>query len=142
MRFWDSSAVVPLLVAEPMTSAVQAMLRDDPSLLVWWATEVECQSAIARLERGGELTAKQVVSAVDRLDDLARAWNEVQPTEPLRRTARRLLRVHPLRAADALQLAAALIASEGHPATLGFVSLDSRLMEVARKEGVRPVEVE
>lgn len=70
-----------------------------------------------------------------RLDSLAEAWNEVQPTAALRAAARRLLRVHSLRATDALQLAAAIIAAEGMPASLPIVTLDERLAIAARREG-------
>lgn len=70
-----------------------------------------------------------------RLDRFAATWQEVQPTEPLRDNARRLLRVHDLRAADALQLAAGVAAAEGRPATLAFVCLDDRLAGAAEREG-------
>jgi len=51
MKFWDSSAVVPLLVQEAMTSAVTEILSNDRQMHVWWATEVECVSSLSRLER-------------------------------------------------------------------------------------------
>lgn len=70
---------------------------------------------------------------------LADAWQEILPAEPIRTTAERLLRVHPLRAADSLQLAAAIIAAEREPTTLEFVSLDDRLGEAASREGFRVV---
>lgn len=60
---------------------------------------------------------------------------KVQPTAALRGTARRLLQVHPLRCANSLQLAAAVIASEGLPASLNIVTLDERLASAARREG-------
>ena len=107
MRFWDASAVVPLLIAEPTTAAMQALAADDPAMLVWWATEVECASALARLEREGGLDASAVVPAFNRLKQLAGGWHEVDPSDAVRETAVRLLRVHSLRTADALQLAAA-----------------------------------
>ena len=47
----------------------------------------------------------------------------------------RFLRVHPLRAADSLQLAAAFIAAERRPASLDVITLDDRLAAAARKEG-------
>ncbi len=47
----------------------------------------------------------------------------------------RFLRVHPLRAADALQLAAAFIAAERRPSSLELITLDDRLAAAARKEG-------
>jgi predicted nucleic acid-binding protein len=135
LRFWDSSAIVPLLVAEANTDAIQEIAEDDPIMLVWWATQVECISAIARLERQGDLTTESTQDALERLDALVEGWNEVQPVDAARRTARRLLRVHDLRAADALQLAGAVVASEGHAASLEIVTLDHRLAEAARREG-------
>ncbi len=135
MRFWDSSAIVPLLVRDGPTEAMRVLGQEDPQMLVWWATEVECVSATARLERQGDLTSDGTLAALERLDALASAWSEVQPLTAVRRAARRLLRVHSLRAADALQLAAAVVASEGHPASLEIVTLDDRLTEAARREG-------
>ncbi len=107
----------------------------DQGLVVWWASRVECMSALARREREGTLDGSGVAEAVGRLNDLADWWQEVEPVETVRRTAMRILRVHPLRAADAFQLAAALIACEGHPATLPFVALDDRLTQAAEREG-------
>jgi predicted nucleic acid-binding protein len=135
VKFWDSSAVVPLLVGEEASDAVLAIAVEDPAMLVWWATEVECASAVARLERDEDLDSDGTAAAVARLDALAKSWNEVLPTENARRTARRLLRVHRLRAADALQLAAAVIAAEGQPDSLEIVTLDERVVEAARREG-------
>jgi hypothetical protein len=59
--------------------------------------------------------------------------------EPLRRLAQRLVRVHPLRAADAFQLAAALVAAEPDPSGVEFVCLDPRLANAASREGFRVV---
>jgi hypothetical protein len=135
LRFWDSSAIVPLIVAEASTEAVQAIAEDDPVMCVWWATEVECVSALARLERDDAMTDATIITALERLDSLVQAWHEVQPIAALRGAARRLLRVHNLRAADALQLAAAVVAAEGLPASLEIVTLDERLAAAARREG-------
>ncbi len=135
MRFWDSSAIIPLTVAEASTDGIRAIAEDDPVMCVWWGTEVECVSALARLDREGALTEGATTVALERLDLLAEGWNEVQPVAAVRSAARRLLRVHPLRAADALQLAAAVVAAEGQPASLGFVTLDERLAAAARREG-------
>ena len=111
-------------------------------MLVWWATEVECASALARLEREGDLSAEATLAAFERLDVLAAGWHQIQPVESARRAARRLLRVHTLRAADALQLAAAIVGCEGNPGTLGIVSLDDRLIDAAHREGFPVVELQ
>lgn len=135
MRFWDSSALVPLCVQEPSSAAVVALIRDDPGVAVWWATQVECASALARLEREGSLNAANAAQAFDRLDRLAASWFQVEPVDEMREVARRLLRVHHLRAADALQLAAAYVVAERRPPTLEVVTLDDRVADAGAREG-------
>ena len=141
MKFWDASAIVPLLMTEPTTSALQALAAKDPVMLVWWATEVECVSAIACLERDGAIDDSAVTQALDRLKQLAGGWHEVDPSDTVREAAGRFLRVHPLRSADALQLAAAFIAAERRPSSLEVVTLDDRLAAAARKEGFALIDV-
>jgi uncharacterized protein len=131
VRFWDSSAIVPLLTGQ---AALQLMAADD-AVVVWWGTETECVSAISRLERSGSLTSPEASAALARLDTLASSWQEVQPTSVLRRTACRLLRVHQLRAGDALQLAAAILVATDNPATLPLVTSEARLADAAHREG-------
>jgi len=141
MRYWDSSALVPLIIAEDASDDIQRAFEQDPELIVWWGTEIECVSALARRERDGAQVGRTVVKALERLDALSFAWREVLPAERVRSLARRLLRVHALRAADAVQLSAAIVAAEEQPATLPFVTLDERLVQAARREGfivVRP----
>jgi len=137
MRFWDSSALVALLVQEPDSSLRSSQLAEDPAIAVGWATEVECESAIQRRLREGSLTRAGARQAQDRLADLARAWQEVVPTPAVRRLANRLLRTHPLRAADAVQLSAALALVDAGLEDLKFVSADERLNEAAEIEGLR-----
>jgi predicted nucleic acid-binding protein len=141
MRFWDASAIVPLLMAEATTTAVQGLAAANRAMLVWWATGVECASAIARLEREGALDATGANEAFDRLKRLGRGWHEVDPSDGIREAAVRFLRVHPLRAADALQLAAAFVGAEGRPSSLELITLDDRLATAARKEGFAVIEV-
>ena len=135
MTFWDASAVVPLLVDEPTSKTLSARRTADPTMIVWWGTLVECVSALCRLEREGALSGDAWLVAARRLDSLAAGWLEVGPAAAVRDTARRLLRVHPLRAADALQLAAAFEAAEGRPAGTTLLTFDERLRNVALREG-------
>jgi predicted nucleic acid-binding protein len=107
----------------------------DPELLVWWATDVECASAVARLERDEALSPGSATRAFGRLQALSASWHHVQPSAEVREIARRLLRAHDLRAADALQIAAAIVAAEDRPSTLPFVCLDGRLSVAAQREG-------
>jgi len=140
MKFWDSSVIVPLLVNQASSSAVRGEAERDPDLVVWWGTGLECVSAFTRLEREGKITAAELISAIDNLPVLAASWQEIQPAARVRQTAERLLRVHPLRAADALQLAAAIIAADSDPRSLAFVTLDDRLARAAEREGFPVVE--
>jgi hypothetical protein len=135
MRFWDSSALVPLLVAEATTPHVTQAYEDDPDVMAWWAAPVECVSALARLERDRKLAADAVTDAVRRLGALEAAWTEVQPVTRVRQVAIRLLRVHDLRAGDALQLAAATVGAADQPVDMPFVTLDQRLARAADREG-------
>lgn len=135
MRFWDSSALVPLLVEEAASARMVAVMRADPAAAIWWSTPVECASAIARLERDARLTRDEAAQATALLATAQRGWSVVPPTEPVRQQALRLLRMHPLRAADALQLAAALILAEHDPRALPFVTVDDRLALAADREG-------
>ena len=141
MKFWDASAVVPLIIAERSTQDLQALAVKDSAMLVWWGSVVECVSALARLERDGALNAHSVTLALQRLRELSSSWHEVDPSDEIRETAARLLRVHPLRSADALQLAAAFAAAEQRPVSLELVTLDDRLGNAARKEGFTVIDL-
>ncbi len=137
MRFWDSSALVPLHVDEAATESLRQLLREDPVVLVWMLSSVEVLSAIARLRRRST-GLEDVLNAVRR-EVLQRwgQWSPVTHVEAVRRRAERLVSVHPLAAADAMQLAAALVACDDRPETLGFVTLDKRLATAAELEGFR-----
>jgi predicted nucleic acid-binding protein len=135
VKFWDTSAVVPLCVSEPTSTTVKALLADDSIPLVWWGTRTECISAFMRQVREGNLNIPGERQARQVLGSLAQSWIEILPSESVRSSAERLLAVHTLRAADALQLAAALQWRQRDVADYGFICFDSRLREAAYKEG-------
>ena len=135
MKFWDTSAVVPLCVIEPSSGTVKSILTRDPSMVVWWATRTECVSGLMRQRREGSLRIEDERQARHVLGRLADAWFEVQPSEIVRGTAERLLAVHALRAADAFQLAAALHWCQRQTTDKELVSFDIRLREAGHKEG-------
>jgi uncharacterized protein len=134
MKFWDSSAVIPLLVEETASGPIRKILSADRKMHVWWGTEIECVSALARLEREG-CPPTIVESALGRLRLLREDWNEIVPGPAVRETAKRFLRVHALRTADALQLASAAVLADGEPDSVALVCLDERLRDAARREG-------
>lgn len=136
MIFWDSSALVALLVTEPNSSARLLQLQADPQMAVWWSTPVEIESAIQRRLREGSIVIENARLARERLADLSVAWHEVNPISGVRRLALRLLRTHPLRAADSLQLAAALTLEAAGIRNLAFACADVRLTNAAETEGL------
>jgi predicted nucleic acid-binding protein len=135
MRYWDSSALMSLLVTEATSPRMEELLRDDPAMVTWWGTPVECVSALARLEREAALTPDDLRAALERLRQASLGWVEVPATADVRDQAIRLLRVHRLRAADALQLAAAVVASDFQASAFEFVTLDTRQADAAEREG-------
>ena len=135
MRFWDSSALVPLFVREELSSLVDTLVAADPEMVVWWASRVECGSAVHRLRREGVFSPMEAGEVLGRISAALDAANAVEPGDDICAKALRLLAVHPLRAADALQLAAALVWSRDHPGGREFVCLDERLGAAALLEG-------
>ena len=135
MKFWDASAVLPLCVDESQARSVRQMLQDDTDMVVWWGTPVECHSAFARLRREGSFTPHQEDDSRALLERLQEVWVEIEPSGEVRALAQKLLLSHPLRAADSLQLAAALIWANKLPRGHQLVCFDQRLRDAARKEG-------
>jgi predicted nucleic acid-binding protein len=135
VRFWDTSALLPLFVAEKESARVRSWLRRDPVVIVWTLTRVEVLSALARREREEPSSARALIRARTQVLAAWEEWSEVVALEPVRRQAERLVSVHPLRAADALQLGAALVATDRDPGGLELVTFDERLATAALKEG-------
>jgi len=125
----------PLLVREADTPAREAQLKTMAGIIVWWATRVECVSALCRREREGHLSPEAIQAAMARLNALDRQWLVVSPSQVILSRAERLLKIHPLRAADAMQLAAALLATREEPENSTFHTADARLALAAGKEG-------
>lgn len=135
MNFWDSSAIVPLLVPEANSAYREGQLASDPDMLVWFGTLAELESSLSRRRRTNELTPGDEALARAHLEKLSAHWTEVAPTDDVRARAIRLLRIHQLRAADAFQLAAALVFCREKPRHLTFLTADQRLLQAAELEG-------
>lgn len=137
MRYWDASALVPLVIAEPASDQVREWLAEDDRVITWAWTRTEFVSAVERRAREGALSRNQRREALGRFERLAGDWDEVADMLAVRVRAHRLLARHPLRAADAGQLGAALLVHEQLAEPLTFVCLDSRLASAAELEGLR-----
>ena len=134
MNFWDTSALVPLVIEEPRSAACRRLLRVRSPVIVWTLTAVEMVAAVERQARLGYVDPEGRAAARARIDRLAQRWSEVDAVLAVREHAAALLERHDLRAADALQVAAAVVAARGVPKGHAFVSADERLAAVARRE--------
>jgi len=140
VRYWDASALVPLLVAEPDSELARTWLSEDHRVVTWVWTRTEIVGAIERRAREGSLSRRQRREVLGRLDSFARSWDEVTEVLAVRSRANALLARHPLRAADAGQLGAALLVQEQLAGALDFVCLDDRLCAAAELESLRVTE--
>ena len=133
--FWDASAIVPLCCSQPATSHGRSVLRELRRMVVWWGTSVEARSALARLVREGALSDSERATSVKSLDRLRRSWDEVQPSEKVRSLAEDLPDRYGIRAADAVQLAAALVWCRERPRGRPFICFDDDLARAASEAG-------
>ena len=136
MRFWDASAILPLIVEEPGSALARKWLREDQDLVVWGLTRVELAAAIERSAREGRFSPAERATALRRASQLADDSHEVVDLAAVRSRATAVLARHALRAADAAQLGAALLVADPEPASLTMVVLDRRLASAAEREGL------
>lgn len=137
MRYWDASALVPLLVAESASDLVRQWFLEDRQIVTWVWTRTEIVSAIERRTREGVLSRPQRRDVLDRLDALSGYWDEVTDALAVRSRANALLARHPIRAADAGQLGAALLVHDQLAGPLEFACLDPRLSLAGEQEGLK-----
>jgi len=135
MKFWDSSALVALVIEEASSASVEHLAAQDTEMALWWGARVECRSALTRRARDGRVPIGEAQRASTEIEMIAAEASETPPSEPLRLLACELVERHPLRAADALQLAAAVTARSGTTQPVEFVCLDQRLRQAAEREG-------
>ena len=139
MRFWDTSALVPLFVAERESARALRWLREDPDVVVWTLARLELLSALARRRREEPAASRQLGVARRQFLGAWGRWSEVTAVDVVRRRAERLVETHPLRAEEALQIAAALIAAEDDPGGIEFVTFDRHEASAAEREGFRVI---
>ncbi len=135
MTYWDSSAIVRVLCAQQDPEGRPALLLKDGGVTTWWGSKVECAAALHRLRREKAFSEAELIQVLTKLETFFETCVEIEATEEVRKRAVRLLRTHPLRAGDAFQLAAALVASRESPDSLPFVGNDQRLNAAAAREG-------
>jgi predicted nucleic acid-binding protein len=104
-------------------------------VVVWWATPVEIASALARLLRIKQLDSRDWSKATHLAKNLSGLWSVIQPSDSLRATSMQLVDRYDLRAADSVQLAAALEWCEYAPEGRVFLTADQKLRDAALLSG-------
>jgi uncharacterized protein len=132
--YLDSSALVKLFVQEDCSGALNLALRGADDVILADLALTEVASALGRLTREGRLTHAASRMLYREAEKLGVSCRRVEITPPIHRRAERLLLTSakvPLRALDALHIAAAL---DADAATM--VSFDPRLREAATLQGL------
>jgi predicted nucleic acid-binding protein len=138
MQFWDSSALLPLVVRQrPFSDRCRRAFGGEASRAIAFLARVECRSAIERLAREGILDTRARRRSLTKIDKLVAAFDIVTFSAEVEARALALLGRHPLRALGALQLGCAQgLAPRRATDTLPeFVCCDRKLAEAAAAEG-------
>jgi predicted nucleic acid-binding protein len=133
VRFWDTSALVPLVTKEEQTPRMQQVIESDRNVAVSFITPVELTSTIWR--RGRRFDQTLFRRSLFKIAEIEANWTMLDDFEPTIKLARQLITKYVLRTGDAIQLAAALLLVDEHPEELPFVTLDADLSRAARQEG-------
>jgi uncharacterized protein with PIN domain len=137
LRYWDTSAIVPLLLEERGSALARAWLEDDPQIVTWALTRLEIAATVERLARDGVISAGERRRIHEAFERFSAMWAEVTDILATRSRAMALLARQVLHSADAAQLGAAWLAAEGDPTALEFVCFDRALAGAAEREGFR-----
>lgn len=140
--FWDTSAIVPLCYHQPTaTAAARRLRRKHSKSAVWWGTEVEIRSALARLFREGQISGHGQVFALEHWRAFQTGARVIDPSDRVLAIAVELPQKFGLRALDSFQLAAALEWCGGRPRDRTFITADNRLGQAAEDAGFDVVDL-
>jgi predicted nucleic acid-binding protein len=134
--FLDTSALVKRYVAEAGSPLVRGLFARRRMVAVSRIAFAEVAAAAARRRREGALSAHQHARLLDRLEADFSSFVVVEVRQATLGAVPGLCARHPLRAYDAVQLAAALTLRRASPA-VDFWTTDHALGRAARAEGLR-----
>jgi predicted nucleic acid-binding protein len=133
IAYFDTSAIVPLLVYEPTTDHCARLWNEATRIVCARLVYPEACAALARAVRMQRLTSAQMVAATAELDDLVDQVDFMEITENLARVAGRLAQQHGLRGYDVVHLAAGVTIAD-HDVV--FVTGDADLADAATASGL------
>ena len=140
MRYYDTSALVKQYLQEAGSKLVLELLKSGERVYTASLTYAETHAAFSRRTREGRLTRETTKRLALRFDKDWESYNVVVLSENVFRLARQMLYRHPLRSADAIHLASALLLARTSPrSSWSFVCADGRLCDAAKSEGFQPI---
>lgn len=131
--YFDTSAVIPLIIDEPSSESCKRLWNDATRVVSVRLLYAEARAALARAQRLGRLTRGGLASAVALLDEISSQVDHIDITDPLVRTAGALAEEQQLRGYDAVHLAAAQAVAGGDTV---FASGDQQLISAASRLGL------
>jgi uncharacterized protein len=138
IAYFDTSAAVPLLIAEPGSARAASLWDSADRVVSVRLIYPETRAALAQAERLGRVTARQLRDAVTQLDSLVEEIDLVEVDDALARRAGELAEVRRLRGYDAVHLAAA---DRVRDRDLVVIAGDGALLDAATAEGLMVAEL-
>ena len=140
MRYYDTSALVKQYLQEAGSKLVLELLKSGERVYTASLTYAETHAAFSRRTREGRLTRETTKRLALRFDKDWESYDIVVLSENVFRLARQMLYRHPLRSADAIHLASALLLARTSPrSSWSFVCADGRLCDAAKSEGFQAI---
>ena len=140
VRYYDTSALVKQYLQEAGSKLVLELLKSGEKVYTASLTYAETHAAFSRRTREGRLTRETTKRLALRFDKDWESYDIVVLSENVFRLARQMLYRHPLRSADAIHLASALLLARRSPrSSWSFVCADGRLCDAAKSEGFQPI---
>lgn len=140
VRYYDTSALVKQYLQEAGSKVVLELLKSGEKVYTASLTYAETHAAFSRRTREGRLTRETTKRLALRFDKDWESYDIVVLSENVFRLARQMLYRHPLRSADAIHLASALLLARTSPrSSWSFVCADGRLCDAAKSEGFQPI---
>lgn len=134
IAYFDTSAIVPLFIDEPGSETARGTWDEASRIVGIPLLYAETRAALAQAQRAGRLTASQLRSTVDTLDEHYMHFDLLDIDNVLVRHAGMLAEAHGLRGYDAVHLAAAL---QVFDPDLVLVAGDRALLSAAKSAGLQ-----
>ena len=133
IAYFDTSAIIPLIINEPSSDRCNRMWDESSRVVSVRLLYPEARAALAKAERMGRLSATQRAAAVVELETIITQVDHIEVTEPLAHRAGELAQAHGLRGYDAVHLAAASAVADSD---VVLVTGDTDLAKAATSIGI------